>query len=129
MKLGYVIAYVDDVPSALAFYYQAFGLQTRFIDPTNSYGELETGGTALAFAQHATAQSNLPSGYRPLSEQGPPPGMEIGLLTDDVPAALLRAVTAGATTLAEPKVKPWGQTVAYVRCPFGLLVEICTSVG
>jgi lactoylglutathione lyase len=26
--------------------------------------------------------------------------------------------------VAEPKTKPWGQTVAYVRDPDGVLVEI-----
>ena len=31
---------------------------------------------------------------------------------------------AGATRVAEPKTKPWGQIVAYVRDPDGVLVEI-----
>ena len=129
MKLGYIIAYVDDVPAALEFYKRAFGLETRFLHESNTYGELETGGTALAFAQHETALGNLPGGYRRLNDDAQPPGMEIGLLTDDVPAAMARAVAAGATALSQPKLKPWGQTVAYVRCPFGLLVEICTPIG
>jgi lactoylglutathione lyase len=30
---------------------------------------------------------------------------------------------------ADPKKKPWGQTVAYVRDLDGFLVEICTSVA
>ncbi|MDU9394735.1 VOC family protein, partial [Pseudomonas sp. zfem002] len=28
-----------------------------------------------------------------------------------------------------PQVKPWGQTVSWVRCPAGILVELCTPVG
>jgi len=31
-------------------------------------------------------------------------------------------------SLKEPLLKPWGQTVSYVRCPDGTLVEICSSV-
>jgi lactoylglutathione lyase len=58
-----------------------------------------------------------------------PLGMEIGLVADDVAAACERAVAAGATLLAAPKVKPWGQTVAYVRCPDGCLVELCSAMG
>ena len=40
-----------------------------------------------------------------------------------------RAVQAGATLLKAPASKPWGQVVAYVRCPDGTLVELCTAVG
>jgi len=42
---------------------------------------------------------------------------------------LERAVAAGATLLNPPKTKPWGQTVASVRCPDGTLVELCTPMG
>jgi len=37
-------------------------------------------------------------------------------------------VKAGATLLSPPATKPWGQTVAYVRCPDGTLVELCTVI-
>ena len=40
-----------------------------------------------------------------------------------------RALAAGAREMAPPVQKPWGQTVSYLRCPDGLLVELCTAVG
>ena len=55
--------------------------------------------------------------------------MEIGFTVADVPAAYERAVAAGARPMAAPLTKPWGQTVAYVRCPDGTLVELCTAMG
>jgi len=55
--------------------------------------------------------------------------MEIALVSDDVKAAFVRAVEAGTTTLKESMEKPWGQIVAYVRCPDGLLVELCSPIG
>jgi catechol 2,3-dioxygenase-like lactoylglutathione lyase family enzyme len=58
-----------------------------------------------------------------------PLGIEIGLVTDDVAAACRRAEENGARVLAAPKLKPWGQTVAYVRAPDGCLVEICTPMA
>ncbi len=58
-----------------------------------------------------------------------PLGMEIALITGDVSVAHARAVAAGANSISEPKQKPWGQTVACVRCPDGLLVELCTPVN
>lgn len=128
MNFGYTIIYVDDVPTTLEFYNKAFGLATRFLHESNCYGELETGATALAFAAHGVAEQNLPEGYTHVTNEGMPFGMEIGLVTTDVTAAFETAVAAGATPLAEPKTKPWGQVVAYVRSVEGTLVELCSPM-
>jgi catechol 2,3-dioxygenase-like lactoylglutathione lyase family enzyme len=129
MKFAYTIVYVADVEASLVFFEQAFGLARRFMVPTGEYGELETGGTALAFARHATARANLGRDYLDARSSVQPLGMEIGLVTDDVAAACERAVAAGATLLKAPAAKPWGQTVAYVRSPDGTLIELCTAVA
>ncbi|MGY4831255.1 VOC family protein [Sphaerotilaceae bacterium SBD11-9] len=129
MKLAYTIVYVSDVAASLAFFERAFGLQRRFLHESGAYGELETGATALGFAQHDTARGNLPHGYVVAESSALPLGMEIGLVTADVAAACTQAVQAGATLLSPPTTKPWGQTVAYVRCPDGTLVELCTEVA
>jgi lactoylglutathione lyase len=129
MKLAYTIVYVSDVAASLAFFERAFGLVRRFLHESGTYGELETGATALAFADHATARGNLGHDYVAANTSKQPLGMEIGLVTTDVAAACDKAVQAGATLLAPPTTKPWGQTVAYVRCPDGTLVELCTAVG
>ena len=114
--------------ASLAFFERAFGLPRRFLHESGAYGEVETGATALGFAQHATARANLGHDYVTAETSQAPLGMELGLITDDVAAACRRAVEAGATLLSEPTTKPWGQTVAYVRCPDGTLVELCTAI-
>lgn len=129
MKFGYTIVYVSDVAASLDFFQRAFGVATRFLHESGSYGELDTGDTALAFAQHEVARSNLGGDYVPAGASAKPLGMEIGLVAEDVAAAYQRALEAGATPLAAPVIKPWGQTVAYVRCPDGTLVELCTAMG
>ena len=129
MKLAYTIVYVSDVAASLAFFEQAFGLSRRFLHESGGYGELETGATTLAFADHATARGNLGHDYVAADASLQPLGIEIGLVTPDVAAACRQAVQAGATLLAPPATKPWGQTVAYVRCPDGTLVELCTQVA
>ena len=129
MRFGYTIVYVDDVEESLAFFERAFGLARRFVAPGGGYGELETGATALAFAQHATARANLGHDYVAARPSRQPLGIEIGLVTDDVPAALRRALDAGATLLHDTASKPWGQVVAYVRTPDGTLVELCTPTS
>lgn len=129
MQFAYTIVYVADVAASLDFFERAFGLTRRFLHESGDYGELETGTTALAFAQHATARGSLGQDYVAADASRAPLGMEIGLACADVSAAYDRAIAAGATGLHEPVTKPWGQTVAYLRCPDGTLVELCTPMG
>ena len=103
-------------------------MKRRFVHESG-YGEMDTGSTALAFATHDLGASNLPSGYVKASNSQEPQGMEIALVTDDVPAAHAKALAEGAVSIKEPLLKPWGQTVSYVRCPDGTLVEICSPVA
>jgi lactoylglutathione lyase len=129
-SLGYVILYVNDVAVSLAFYEQAFGLTRRFFqdDAGKAYGELETGSARVAFASLSLAQELLQQGVIAASPDGPPLGVEIALVTADVAALFDRAVQAGAAPVSKPDVKPWGQTVAYVRDNAGYLVELCTPM-
>ena len=129
MNYAYTIVYVADVAASLAFYEAAFGLKTHFLHESGAYGELDTGATKLAFVDHETARDSVGCDYVVASDSAAPLGMEIGFTTDDVAAAFERAVKAGAVALATPLTKPWGQTVAYVRCPDGSLVELCTPMG
>lgn len=129
MKFGYTIVYVPDVPASLAFFERAFGFQQRFLHESGTYGELETGSTALAFAAHALAEMNFSGGHVAADTSPKPLGIEIGLVTPDVASAHARALAAGATELAAPASRPWGQVVSYVRCPDGTLVELCSPMG
>lgn len=127
MKFGYTIVYVPDVTASVEFFERAFGLKRRFIHESG-YAEMDTGETALAFATHDLGQLNLPQGYVKASQSEVPLGMEIALVTSHVAEAHAKAIAAGALAVKEPLLKPWGQTVSYVRCPDGLLVEICSPV-
>ena len=126
MKFGYTILYVDDVASTLAFYDKAFGLATRYMHESGSYGELETGATALAFVSHTLLRQIGKTPQAPVLDK---PTGEIALVTDDVAAAVKRAVDAGAKLVQEATAMPWGQTIAYVGDLNGFLVEICTPVA
>ncbi|HEX5784687.1 MAG TPA: VOC family protein [Burkholderiaceae bacterium] len=126
MKLGYTILYVPDVRASLRFYEQAFGLATKFLHEGGDFGELDTGGTSLAFCSLNLLQQ---MGKTPGRADVARPVSEVALVTADVPAAFARAVAAGATPLQAPEDMPWGQTVAYVADPDGFWVELCTPVG
>jgi catechol 2,3-dioxygenase-like lactoylglutathione lyase family enzyme len=123
MQLRYIILYVPDVGAAMDFYARAFGLELRFLHDGGDYGEMATGETRLAFSSIALMQS---LGKQVASAAPERPSFELAFATDDVPAALERALSAGAALVQGATDMPWGQTISYVRAPEGTLVEICT---
>ncbi|HKO90057.1 MAG TPA: VOC family protein [Polyangiaceae bacterium] len=125
-RLGYVIVYVPDVQEALDFYQRAFGLDQRFVHESGQYGELETGATTLAFADEK--ETVACHAFEPNRKANKAAGAEVAFVVDDVKAATVRAVEAGATQVVAPTEKPWGQTISYVRDLNGFLVELCTEV-
>ncbi len=128
IKYGYTILYVENVEATLAFYVKAFSFTQKFITPEKDYGELETGGTTLAFAAHTVAEYNGIAIERRHSKALPSP-FEITFVADDIESAWKQAVEAGAEIIKEPAQKPWGQTVGYLCDINGFLVEVCTKVG
>lgn len=126
MQFGYTILYVQDVKSSLDFYEKAFGFKTKFLHESGDFGELDTGATSLAFCSH-TLLTQL--GKNPGAPSAKSPCFEVAFTTPDVPAAVARAVAAGAPLVQAPEDMPWGQTVAYVADLNGFLVEICTPMG
>jgi lactoylglutathione lyase len=128
VKFGYTINYVNNVDDTLSFFEKAFDMKRRFLTDENDYGELDTGETTLAFASHSLGRSNFSGGYVSASESEKPLGTEIALVTDDVSTIHKSAILYGATELKAPDIKPWGQTVSYIRCPSGILIELCTPI-
>jgi lactoylglutathione lyase len=127
-SFAYTIVYVPDVKKALAFWEEAFGLDTGFLHESGDYGELATGATKLAFsAEHLIKSFGLSP--RPNRPRQPPAGIELTLAMKDVEAAFARAIDAGCKKVKAPAEKPWGQTVAWVRDLNGVLVELCTPMG
>jgi lactoylglutathione lyase len=125
MRFGYTILYVSDVQASVEFYERAFGLERRLLHESGQYAEMETGSTALAFAAHDLAAENLPDELQPGSATDSP-SFEVCLVTEHVGAGFERAVEAGAPAVSKPQQKPWGQEVAYVRDPDGVLIEIAS---
>jgi uncharacterized glyoxalase superfamily protein PhnB len=129
MNFAYTILYVSNVENSLAHYENAFGFARRFLHESGTYGELETGSTTLSFAALELGAMNFSSGVEPPDLQKRPFPSEVAFSTSDVGAAFQRAVAAGATPVAEPVSKPWGQIVAWVRDIDGHLIELCTPMS
>jgi lactoylglutathione lyase len=129
LSFGYTIIYVPDVTAAITFYTAAFGLEAGFIDEEGDYAQLQTGATTLAFARDDFAHSLTGLDHHENRANQQPGGFEITFVTDNVQAAVDRAVEHGAELLKAPTQTSWGQTVAYVRDVQGVLVEIATPMG
>ncbi|NOX31069.1 MAG: VOC family protein [Actinobacteria bacterium] len=130
-ELGYVIFYVADVRATVSFFANAFSMAAKFVTPENDYGELDTGSTTLAFAAISLGQDNLATagGLTPIDAELPPVGASITVVTSDVPGTVSAALAVGGQLYVDPVDKPWGQTVAYIRDPNGILIEVATAVS
>jgi uncharacterized glyoxalase superfamily protein PhnB len=128
IKFAYTILYVENVLKSMEFYQRAFGFSEKMLAPDNSYGEVMSGETTLSFAQLSLSKSNLKDGFIESDLSKQPFGIEIGFTTDDVEGTLIQAVSAGAVLVEEPKIKPWGQLVAYLRDLDGFLIEVCSPM-
>lgn len=126
MIFRYTILYVQDVRAALDFYARAFGQTQGFLHDSGDFGELQTGETKLSFCSIALMGQ---LGKKVATEPPSLPAFEIAFETDDVQAALDRALAAGAELVQGVERMDWGQTTGYVRTPDGTMVEICTAVG
>jgi lactoylglutathione lyase len=129
IKFAYTILYVSNVETAITFYEKAFGFNRKFITPDKDYAELFTGETTLSFASKTLANSNLSEGFIESNIHAKPFGIELGFVVEDVHNAIENAINHGAILVEKAKVKPWGQTVGYVRDLDGFLIELCTEVG
>jgi lactoylglutathione lyase len=129
VEYKYTIAYVKDVTATIEFYEKAFGFERIFVTPENDYGELNTGNTTLSFASFELGNSNFKNGFTQSSLSDKPFGVEFAFVTDDIEFAFVTAIEYGAIVLEEITTKPWGQKVAYLRDPNGILLEICTPVN
>jgi lactoylglutathione lyase len=128
VRFGYTILYVPDVTAAIVFYEAAFGLELRFLHESKLYAEMETGAVTLAFASEDMAEMNGLA-IRASRKSDLAAGFELALICVDPQAAWDRALSAGATPVKPPEIKPWGQTVGYVRDLNGCLVELCSDMS
>ena len=83
----------------------------------------------ISFASKNLADSNLRNGFVESNLKNKPFAIELGFVTENVLETIEAAKNNGATVIEEPKQKPWGQIVAYIRDIDGFLIEICTSMG
>jgi uncharacterized glyoxalase superfamily protein PhnB len=102
---------VDDVSAAVALLSKAYGWTVTADEP--GFGELMAGGLRIMLSVEA------------MVPWGGTDGVILHEYVDDVPAAVERAVAAGAELVLGPLTTDWGTEAAYLRGPGNLLVDVC----
>ncbi len=107
-----------DGPGLLDFLVNAFGAVERMRIPmpdgSLAHAEVEIGGAAIMLASGGP--------------EFPPLVMAIHLYVEDVDAAYARAVSAGATAVAEPEDQFYGDRIARILDPAGNEWSIATHI-
>lgn len=129
MKFAYTILYVEDVLKTIDFYEKAFQFKRKFITPETDYAELLSGETTLSFASQELASSHFTEKIAFQNPDLAPQSFELTFSTHKIHEDFERAVQAGATVLAPPTAKPWGQELGYLRDLNGFLIEVCTPMS
>lgn len=106
---------VPDLAQAIAFYSQAFGLTvTRRL----SAGAVELGGLPIRLYLLQKPEGSLGAGRDPRRYDRHWTPVHIDMIIDDIEAALVRAVSAGALVETDVRVAEYGK-IAMLADPFG----------
>jgi lactoylglutathione lyase len=124
MKFGYSIIFVEDIAQTVEFYQKAFGIEAQAVTPM--FAAMKTGETTIAFGANSNERRELEGKleYQDNTITQNPAGIQISFISTQVETDFARAITAGAISVIEPTLKPWGQTVSRVRDINGVLVGI-----
>jgi predicted enzyme related to lactoylglutathione lyase len=106
---------VDDVSAAVKLLSNAYGWKVTSDDP--GFGELMAGDLRIMLSVDA------------MVPWGSTDGVILHEYVDDVPAAVERAVAAGAELLLGPLTTDWGTEAAYLRGPGNLVVDLCKDAA
>ncbi len=122
--LDYVILIVADLEQSLSFYAETLGL--RLQHRAESYAQLEAGTTRLALYTRDAMEETLGTVLDPPRRSAP--SFELGFKVSGCDEAFEELLAAGASAVAHPTDRPWGQRTAYVHDPDGNLIELAEDL-
>jgi catechol 2,3-dioxygenase-like lactoylglutathione lyase family enzyme len=124
-RLGYVVRFVGSLGPAVRFYADVLG--QRCTKQTDHWAQFDCGSLRLGLYERDAMAGAL--GVEP-QELGTSPGaLELAFEVEDVDAAYIAALAAGARGWRPPQDRPWGERTAYLLDPDGGLVELYRRVG
>lgn len=124
-SLGYVVFFVQEFDSTLAFYRDRLGLPVRYQD--KGYAELAVEGAKLALLASSRIDEQVGHGHGLRPAAGAHEG-HITLMVEDVDRLYQALQAKGVKFLSAPQERPWGQRSVYLADPEGHLVELATNL-
>lgn len=113
-----------DPDTSVGFYKGDIGLPLEVID--GDYHASDSIGGCKHFGVWPLANAAQSCFGTPVWPAGiPTPTAGIEFEVDDVQAAAAELVDSGHTLIHDTKVEPWGQTIARLMSPEGMLVGVC----
>jgi catechol 2,3-dioxygenase-like lactoylglutathione lyase family enzyme len=127
LSLAYVTFLARDVAALADFYVAGLGLEEVAASRDARYREVRGGGCMIGFASDTVRPAlNLPE-VEPVGTRAVLT-FDVGSVTA-VPAAIERAVNAGAELVREPLDTPFGQRQAALRDPEGNVFRLTAALG
>jgi lactoylglutathione lyase len=120
-RVDYVIRYVLDLETSVAFYRDVLGLPVKLVG--DGYAEFDTDNVKFGLYE----RSRLPELLGKVPERAGPDG-EVAFVVDDVDAWAERLRVAGIDVLSGPTDRPWGHRTLHVADPDGLIVELAQEI-
>lgn len=127
MGRSFPMIYVPDVRASVSFYERALRATLDHVHEEGSYAEITLGSLTVGLVDAAVAAQHLPATFRPHELSAPPAAFELYVEVEDVDEAAERAIRVGAMLMGEAADKPWGQRVAYLRDPDGVVIELASG--
>lgn len=109
--------FADDVAATAGFYVEQFGFAVRL--DIGWFVTLHHDDRPYELCVIERGHESIPEGYR-----GPPAGVIVAFLVDDVDAYAERLAAAGTPVVAPVRDEPWGQRHTYVTDPAGTLIDV-----
>ncbi|MEA2432732.1 MAG: hypothetical protein QOG54_189 [Actinomycetota bacterium] len=123
MKLTHVRLLTTDVSSLTTFYKKALGLELTLQISEGFYCELSAGEVVVGIYRKDLMDSISGEPREPQGDRA-----VLCFAVEDVEAAFLAAVEAGAVAVSEPhEQEAWFLRVAHIRDPDGNLIELNRS--
>lgn len=121
-RLEEVLLFVRDVEEAARFYEHTFGLPRRRAG--DGFVVLDAGRVRLAFQTRELSRRHGGQTVASFNSDAAAPPIELSFDVSDVDAVYERGVAAGAEPLEDPHTTAWGDRIAHLRDPNGLLIGL-----
>jgi lactoylglutathione lyase len=120
-RIDYVIRYVLDLETSVAFYRDVLGVPLKLIG--DGYAEFDTENVKFGLYE----RSRLPQLIGREPADGGIDG-EVVFLVEDVDAWAERLREAGIHVVSGPTDRPWGHRTIHLADPDGLIVELAQEI-